>query len=142
MNSSGAPAPVFHWPIRVYYEDTDAGGVVYHAQYVKYMERARTEWLRAAGVEQDELLTEHGIVFAVTHVDIRFKRAARFNEALSVSVAPRRTGRARLAFEQSIARADNPDEPLALGRVEVACVEQARFRACAVPDFLIAKLSL
>ncbi len=135
-------APVFHWPIRVYYEDTDAGGVVYHAQYVKYLERARTEWLRAAGVEQDELLSEHGIVFAVTHIDIRYKRAARFNEALSVSVAPCQTGRARIAFEQSIVRADNPDEPLAVARVEVACVEQVRFRACAVPDFLIAKLSL
>ncbi|HYW77400.1 MAG TPA: tol-pal system-associated acyl-CoA thioesterase [Gammaproteobacteria bacterium] len=135
-------APVFHWPIRVYYEDTDAGGVVYHAQYVKYLERARTEWLRAAGVEQDELLSEYGIVFAVTHIDIRYKRAARFNEALSVSVAPRQTGRARLAFEQSITRASNPDEPLAIATVEVACVAQARFRACAVPDFLITKLSL
>jgi len=135
-------APVFHWPIRVYYEDTDAGGVVYHAQYVKYLERARTEWLRAAGVEQDELLSEYGIVFAVTHIDIRYKKAARFNEALSVSVAPRQTGRARLAFEQSITRAGNPDEPLAIATVEVACVAQARFRACAVPDFLITKLSL
>lgn len=135
-------APVFHWPVRVYYEDTDAGGVVYHAQYVKYLERARTEWLRAAGVEQDWLQAEYGIVFAVTHVDIRYRRAARFNEALSVSVAPCRTGRARLAFEQVIVRADAPDEPLVLARVEVACVEQARFRACAIPDFLIAKLSL
>lgn len=132
----------FHWPIRVYYEDTDAGGVVYHAQYLKYMERARTEWLRNAGVEQDVLLAEHGIVFAVTHVDIRYRQAARFNEALSVSVAPRRTGRARIAFAQVITRAGNPDEPLAEGRVEVACVEQARFRACAVPEFLIDKLSL
>ena len=88
------------------------------------------------------LLAEYGVVFAVTHIDIRYRRAARFNEALSVSVAPRRTGRARIAFEQTITRAGNPDEPLAVATVEVACVEQARFRACAVPDFLIAKLSL
>lgn len=135
-------APAFHWPIRVYYEDTDAGGVVYHAQYIKYLERARTEWLRHAGVEQDELLAEHGIVFAVTHVDLRYRRAARFNETLEVSVAPRRTGRARIAFAQTITRAAKPDEPLAEGRVEVACVELARFRACAVPDFLVEKLSL
>lgn len=134
--------PVFHWPVRVYYEDTDAGGVVYHAQYLKYMERARTEWLRHAGLEQDELLAEHGIVFAVTHVDLHYRRAARFNEALEVSVAARRTGRARIAFAQVITRASNPAEPLAEGRVEVACVEQVRFRACAVPDFLVDKLEL
>lgn len=133
---------VFTWPIRVYYEDTDAGGVVYHAQYVKYLERARTEWLRAAGVEQDRLLDEEGIVFAVTHIDLRFRRPARFNEALTVSVAPLRAGRARIAFDQVVARADDPAEPLATATVEVACVEQARFRACAIPEFLAARLSL
>jgi len=83
---------VFEWPVRVYYEDTDAGGVVYHAQYLKYMERARTEWLRAAGVEQDALLAEQGVVFAVTRIDLRYLRPARFNEALMVSVAPLRYG--------------------------------------------------
>lgn len=139
---TGAERDVFTWPIRVYYEDTDAGGVVYHAQYVKYLERARTEWLRAAGVEQDALLTEEGIVFAVTHIDLRFRRPARFNEALTVSVVPVRTGRARIAFEQVVARADSPGEPLATATVEVACVEQARFRACAIPNSLAAKMSL
>lgn len=132
----------FTWPIRVYYEDTDAGGVVYHAQYVKYLERARTEWLRAAGVEQDVLLAEQGIVFAVTHIDLRYRRPARFNEMLAVSVEPVRRGRARIAFEQMVTRADDPGEPLAAATVEVACVEQARFRACAIPDSLVARLSL
>ncbi|MGA7964361.1 MAG: tol-pal system-associated acyl-CoA thioesterase [Gammaproteobacteria bacterium] len=134
--------PAFTWPVRVYYEDTDAGGVVYHAQYLKYLERARTEWLRAAGVEQDVLLAEHGVVFAVTHVDLRYQRPARFNEALAVSVMPTRRGRARIAFEQIVTRAESPGEPLASAMVEVACVEQARFRACAIPDFLVKKLSL
>lgn len=137
-----AEAPAFTWPVRVYYEDTDAGGVVYHAQYLKYLERARTEWLRAAGVEQDALLAEQGVVFAVTHVDLRYRRPARFNEALAVSVVPTRCGRARIAFEQVITRTDNPGEPLASATVEVACVEQARFRACAIPDFLVEKLNL
>jgi len=137
-----AESRTFTWPIRVYYEDTDAGGVVYHAQYIKYLERARTEWLRAAGVEQDALLAEQGVVFAVTHIDLRFRRPARFNELLTVSVIPLRTGRARIAFEQVVSRAENPGEPLATATVEVACVEQARFRACAVPDFLIDKLDL
>lgn len=132
----------FTWPIRVYYEDTDAGGVVYHAQYLKYLERARTEWLRAAGVEQDALLAEQGVVFAVTHIDLRYRRPARFNEALTVSVVPTRCGRARIAFEQAVARAANPGEPLVSATVEVACVEQARFRACPIPDFLARKLSL
>lgn len=137
-----AETPAFTWPVRVYYEDTDAGGVVYHAQYLKYLERARTEWLRAAGVEQDVLLAEYGVVFAVTHVDLRYQRPARFNEALTVSVMPTRRGRARIAFEQIISRAESPCEPLALATVEVACVEQMRFRACAIPDFLLEKLSL
>ncbi|MGH8128706.1 MAG: tol-pal system-associated acyl-CoA thioesterase [Gammaproteobacteria bacterium] len=137
-----AETPAFTWPVRVYYEDTDAGGVVYHAQYLKYLERARTEWLRAAGVEQDALLAEQGVVFAVTHVDLRYQRPARFNEALMVSVVPTRCGRARIAFEQIITRAGSPGEPLASATVEVACVDQARFRACAIPDFLTAKLGL
>jgi len=133
---------VFEWPVRVYYEDTDAGGVVYHAQYLKYMERARTEWLRAAGVEQDALLAEQGVVFAVTRIDLRYLRPARFNEALMVSVAPMRYGRVRIVFEQIVCRAGESGEPLASARVEVACVDQARFCACAIPDFLVEKLSL
>jgi len=88
------------------------------------------------------LLAEHGVVFAVTHVDLRYQRPARFNEALTVSVMPTRRGRARIAFEQIITRAKSPCEPLALATVEVACVEQMRFRACAIPDFLLEKLSL
>lgn len=130
---------VFEWPVRVYYEDTDAGGVVYHAQYLKYMERARTEWLRAAGVEQDTLLAEQGVVFAVTRIDLRYLHPARFNEALMVSVAPMRYGRVRIVFDQSVCRAG---EPLASAKVEVACIEQAHFCACAIPDFLVEKLSL
>ncbi len=133
---------VFAWPVRVYYEDTDAGGVVYHAQYLKYLERARTEWLRAAGLEQDRLSAEHGIVFAVTHVDLRYRRPARFNEALTVTVAPVARGGARLTFEQEVLRADAVGEPLVTAKVEVACVDCTRFRAAAIPEFVIEKLKL
>jgi len=133
---------VFTWPVRVYYEDTDAGGVVYHAQYLKYLERARTEWLRHAGVEQDDLLVEHGVVFAVTRAELRYLRPARFNDALTVTVVPARRGRARLAFEQRVARARAPDEPLVTAAVEVACVEMTRFRARPIPTFLVEKLKL
>ncbi|MGH8226248.1 MAG: tol-pal system-associated acyl-CoA thioesterase [Gammaproteobacteria bacterium] len=134
--------PAFTWPVRVYYEDTDAGGVVYHARYLNYLERARTEWLRAAGLEQDLLATEYGIVFAVTHVDIRYRRPARFNEALAVTVAPATRGRARLSFGQEIRRADMADEPLVSAKVEVACVDCTRFRAAPIPQFVIEKLKL
>lgn len=138
MNGTAA----FTWPIRVYYEDTDAGGVVYHAQYLKYLERARTEWLRAAGVEQDAVLAAHGVVFAVTRAELRYLRPARFNEALLATVLPRARGRARLAFDQTIVRAAAPDEPLLTAAVEVACVQLQRFRACPIPESLAEKLKL
>lgn len=130
----------FEWPIRVYYEDTDAGGVVYHAQYLKFLERARTEWLRAAGLEQDRLADEHGIVFAVTRADVRFAAPARFNDALAVTVKPLSHERVRIVFEQGVYKAESPGEPLVTARVEVACVNRARFRAAALPEFIIEAL--
>lgn len=132
----------FVWPVRVYYEDTDAGGVVYHAQYLKFLERARTEWLRAAGLEQDRLAAEYGIVFAVTRAELRFLAPARFNEALGVSVEPARSGRVRIAFAQRVFRAAAPDEPLVTARVEVACVDRSRFRAAPIPEFVHETLQL
>lgn len=77
---------IFSLPVRVYYEDTDSGGVVYHSNYLNFMERARTEWLRALGFEQDELLRENGVLFAVSAVSITFHKPARFNELLAVTV--------------------------------------------------------
>ncbi len=140
--TTGAEQTPFSWPIRVYYEDTDAGGVVYHAQYLKFLERARTEWLRTVGVEQDQLLAEHGVVFAVTRADLTYLRPARFNEALSVSVLVTQCGRARIAFEQTIVRCDAGSEPLLRATVEIACVDLARFRACPIPRFLLEKLKV
>lgn len=90
--------PSFHWPVRVYYEDTDAGGVVYHSNYLKFMERARTERIRSVGFELDELVRDHGILFVVRSMAIDFKKPAHFNESLSVSA----DFKATLAIEQPV----------------------------------------
>ena len=75
----------FFWPVRVYWEDTDAGGVVFYANYLKFMERARTEWLRSLGYEQDSLVEREGLLFAVRHVELDFRRPARLDDALRAS---------------------------------------------------------
>jgi acyl-CoA thioester hydrolase len=139
---SDGQAEAFAWPVRVYYEDTDVGGVVYHAHYLNFLERARTEWLRAAGLEQTRLAAEYGIVFAVTRAELRFLAPARLDDALAVSVEPSRRGRVRIGFAQTIALAAAPAEPLVTARVEVACVDRMRFRAAPLPPFLIETLGL
>ncbi len=121
---------IFSFPVRVYYEDTDTGGVVYHSNYLNFMERARTEWLRALGFEQDELLREHGVIFAVSAVNVAFHRPARFNELLAVTVALDRRGAASLALKQEVRRGD---ELLASGEVRIACLDAQRFAPVAIP---------
>ena len=121
---------IFSLPVRVYYEDTDAGGVVYHSNYLNFMERARTEWLRALGFEQDELLREHGVIFAVSAVNVVFHKPARFNELLAVTVVLDRRGAASLTLQQEVRRSD---ELLASGEVRVACIDAQRFVPVAIP---------
>ncbi len=127
----------FSWPVRVYYEDTDAGGVVYYANYLRFMERARTEWLRALGFEQDMLRDEHGVVFAVRHAEVDYLKPALFNDSLEVTSKIVDLRRASFTFEQSIVRHDS-DKPTELcrGRVRVVCVDMDGFRPCALPDFV------
>jgi acyl-CoA thioester hydrolase len=122
--------PVFSLPIRVYYEDTDSGGVVYHSNYLNFMERARTEWLRALGFEQDELLREHGVLFAVSTVNLAFHKPARFNELLAVTVALERRGAASLSLKQQVRRGD---AVLASAEVRIACIDAQRFVPVAIP---------
>src|ERR1017187_9549955 len=98
--------PSFSWPIRVYYEDTDGGGVVYHANYLRFCERARTEWLRSLGCEQTDLRTEFNMVFVVRRAALQYLRPARFNDALTIVSRLAKTGRSLLAFEQVIRRGD------------------------------------
>ena len=123
----------FTWPVRVYYEDTDAGGVVYYANYLKFFERGRTEFLRALGFEQDELRDRHGIIFAVRSIQADYLRPARFNELLSVTCEITGCKRASLEFFQRIMR---DKEVLCEGRVRIACLEAAAFRPCSIPSFL------
>lgn len=124
--------------VRVYYEDTDAGGVVYYANYLKFMERARTEWLRMLGFDQSRLTREHGIVFAVRAASLEFLKPARFDDALDVSVDIADRGRASINFVQSITCAATL---LCEGTVRVACLDAMKFAPCPIPDRVYAKLN-
>jgi acyl-CoA thioester hydrolase len=115
-------AEPFSFPVRVYYEDTDAGGVVYYANYLKFMERARTEWLRALGFPLDAFERAHGAMFVVHRVEVDFRRPARLNDALDVTVEVLDRGACRLVLRQS-ARRDG--ELLTEARVTLACVDGA-----------------
>ena len=126
----------FTWPVRVYYEDTDNGGVVYYANYLKFMERARTEWLRARGVEQDALVREQGVIFAVRKAEVDYLRPARFNQNLSVSVAVVETGKASLTFNQEVQLINEGEEcgdVLCRGRIKIACLDAQTFRPRVIP---------
>jgi acyl-CoA thioester hydrolase len=126
----------FVWPVRVYYEDTDNGGVVYYANYLKFMERARTEWLRARGVEQDALVHRDRVIFAVRKAEVEYLKPARFNQRLSVSVAVAETGKASLTFNQQVSLltgAGEDGEVLCLGRIKIACLDADSFRPRAIP---------
>jgi len=127
----------FHWPVRVYYEDTDSGGVVYYANYLRFMERARTEWLRSLGVEQDRLIEQEGVLFAVRHVDVDYLKPARFNDQLEVTSRVIESGRASLTFEQTITRMDAETKTeLCRGQVKIACLGVESFRPRPLPEFL------
>ena len=129
--------PVFSIPVRVYYEDTDAGGVVYYANYFRFMERARTEWLRGLGFEQDELARDPGVLFAVRTAKLEFLKPARFNDLLEATVEIRGRGRASLTFGQRVQRGD---EVLCEGEVRVACLEAKSFAPCPIPPTILSRL--
>jgi acyl-CoA thioester hydrolase len=131
---------LFQWDVRVYYEDTDSGGVVYYANYLRFMERARTEWMRSLGFEQDRLLAEHGILFAVRSASLDFLRPARFNDRLNVTVEMRHRGRASLTLEQSVLRHGDSTGPLCTGAVKIACIEAATFRPQPIPDPILKEI--
>jgi len=124
----------FLWPIRVYYEDTDAGGVVFYANYLKFFERARTEMLRALGYEQDELIATAGILFVVRSVQVDYLSPARFNELLNVSAAVSEAKKASLVFEQDITRGETI---LCKGTIRIACLDAETLRPKAIPEHLL-----
>ena len=121
----------FRLPVRVYYEDTDAGGVVYYANYLKYLERARTEWLRAAGWGQTVLASDRGLLFAVRSIELDYRAPARLDDALEVEARINGLGRARIDFAHRVLR---DGEALCTGRVRVACLDAATFRPRPLPD--------
>ena len=128
----------FIWPVRVYYEDTDAGGVVFYANYLKFFERARTEMLRAMGYEQDELIANEGIIFVVRSMQIDYLKSARFNELLEVSAEVTLVKKASLTFAQLITRGD---EVLCESIIRIACLDARTLRPKAIPENLLELLT-
>jgi len=124
----------FDFPVRVYYEDTDAGGVVYFANYLRFMERARTEWLRRLGFDQSELREGQGILFVVRGVEATYQRPARLDDALTVQSRLASLSRVALRFEQSIVR---DGETLVSGSSEVICVGASSLRPARMPEPLM-----
>jgi len=129
------PRPFF-WPVRVYYEDTDSGGVVYYANYLRFLERARTEWLRAAGFEQDELAARHHVVFVVRSVRIEYLKPSLFNDSLRVSVELVKVGASQILVAQRVMRGR---EALVTAEVQLACVNATTFKPVRIPNAIITK---
>lgn len=133
LNQSASNPSEFIWPIRVYYEDTDSGGVVYHANYLNFMERARTEWLRALGFEQTELKTELGIIFVVHSMTIAFKSPAYFNDMLEIKSRRIKMGHGSMEFLQSVTR---NNQVLLEATVKLACVDASNFKPMGIPTVI------
>jgi acyl-CoA thioester hydrolase len=132
-------AQPFSFAVRVYYEDTDAGGVVYYANYLKFMERARTEWLAALGFPLARFEREHGVAFVVRHVEIDFLQAARLNDALDVTVEVLERGGSRLLMCQEVRHGETP---LTRARVTIACLDRTRWRPTRIPVALVAAMEV
>ena len=131
-------APTFSHPVRIYWEDTDAGGVVFYANYLKFFERARTEWLRSLGLAQQRLRDEEGLVFVVTDSQVRYVLPARLDDELTVRVTIAEAARATLTLAQSALRGSTL---LADGRIGLACVDAATFRPRRFPKTLLDALA-
>lgn len=123
----------FCWPFRVYYEDTDVGGVVYYANYLKFMERARTEWLRAIGFEMSAMAAEHVCHFVVQRAELDFLSPARLDDALTATVSLVRASHARLVLEQAVMKAA---QVLARGRITLACITTDTWKPAPMPQAL------
>ena len=139
------PKPnAFSIPVRVYYEDTDAGGVVYYANYLKFFERCRTEWMRFAGHDQSALAAEAGIGFVARKASCEYLKPARLDDELTVGLEVEKLTRVRVVFRQHVRRASATTpggwDELVTGTVEIACVNMATLRPAPIPEFLYQKL--
>lgn len=139
LSVTGDGLSQFCWPVRVYYEDTDSGGVVYYANYLKFMERARTEFLRSLGYEQDQLRRERGVLFAVHSLHIDYRAPACFNDSLEVTAQAEDIRKTSINFHQRVTRTDG-NALICEGRVRIACVDAANFRPVAIPEELHTEL--
>ena len=128
---------VFTWTVRVYYEDTDAGGIVYYANYLKFFERARTEWLRAADVGQQALIEQHGAMFVVKSATLDYHAPAKLDDELKLTLSIEKLGRASLHFVQ---QAWCGDALLTTAHVKVGCVDAATLKPRGLPDDAAAKM--
>jgi acyl-CoA thioester hydrolase len=131
----------FVWQVRVYWEDTDAGGIVYYANYLRFLERARTEWLRARGVSQLALARDPGVLFSVVALEAQYRRPARLDDLLSISCEPAREGGASIVFAQRIWREPNDAELLLSASVRVACLDAGTMKPRRLPQVIIRELS-
>lgn len=128
----------FTWPVRVYWEDTDAGGVVYHASYLRFLERARTEWLRGLGVDQQAFKQSARSAFLVRRIEIDFLKPALLDDELTVAVAVKECRSASILFAQSITRADGP--VLIRAQVRAAWVDLARMQPARIPQDILGRM--
>ena len=136
---------VFSWAARVYWEDTDGGGIVYYANYLRFLERARTEWLRSLGHSQHELARTTGILFAVAGLSVEYRRPARLDDELTITCSPRGERATMMRFEQRIYRAGGgveTDNLLVEADVRVVCVDARTCKPKRLPDFLVDALAL
>ncbi len=127
----------FAIPVRVYYEDTDAGGVVYYANYLRFFERCRTEWMRQIGHDQSQLASDAGIVFVARKASCEYLKPARLDDLLTVGLEVARLTRVRVVFRHHVRRGD---DELVTGVVEIACVDAIRMNPAPIPEFLHRKL--
>ena len=144
MNTTSTPSR-FTWPVRVYWEDTDAGGIVFYANYLKFFERARTEWLRALGIEQQRLRETVGGMFVVTATQVKYHRPARLDDVLWVSARVLEAGRASLTIEQAARlQTSTPggDTPLLCeGNIRIGWVDASTLRPQRIPSAILDALN-
>ncbi|MDX2425411.1 MAG: tol-pal system-associated acyl-CoA thioesterase [Cycloclasticus sp.] len=129
-----------HWPVRIYYEDTDMQGIVYYANYLKYLERARTEFLREKGFEQNELIDHHGVAFAVRAIQMDYIKPAKFNDQLIVTTEVFELKRASLIFHQTVIRSEPKHEIINKSVIKVVCLDAGSMKVKAIPTKMIEQL--
>lgn len=132
------PTEVFRHHVRVYWEDTDAGGVVFYANYLKFFERARTEWLRSLGFGQQQLREDTGAIFVVADTRVSYRSPARLDDLLDITVALRQAGKASMLIAQQAWRGD---VLVAEGDIRIGCVDQGTFRPTRVPTAILDRLA-